>query len=129
MQLFLLASERKMKAELAPLIRKSYCWIFFLPHRAAGGILVPDQGLNLCPLRWKRRVLATGPSGKSLHTRVFDVMGPPLPTPQGRGSCLEAAIIEVSLGGRVIGANLQAPWMAVGTLKPLETDSLLMGLR
>ena len=56
-------------------------------------------------------------------------MGPPLPTPQGRGSCLEAAIIEESLGGRVIGANLQAPWMAVGTLKPLETDSLLMGLR
>ena len=32
---------------------------------AACGILFPDQGLNLGPLHWKHRVLATGPSGKS----------------------------------------------------------------
>ena len=25
----------------------------------------PDQGLNLCPLQWKRGVLTTGPPGKS----------------------------------------------------------------
>ena len=26
----------------------------------------PDQGLNLCLLHWKHRVLSTGPPGKSL---------------------------------------------------------------
>ena len=32
----------------------------------------PDQGLNLCPLQWKRRVSTTGPPGKSgiLHFRL-----------------------------------------------------------
>ena len=29
------------------------------------GSQFPDQGLNLCPLQWKRRVLTTGPPGKS----------------------------------------------------------------
>ena len=31
----------------------------------AGRILVPDKGLNLCPLQWKHGVLTTGPPGKS----------------------------------------------------------------
>ena len=30
------------------------------------GIEFPDQGVNLDPLHWECRVLATGPSGKSL---------------------------------------------------------------
>ena len=29
--------------------------------------LLPDQGLNQCPLHWEHEVLATGPPGKSLH--------------------------------------------------------------
>ena len=44
------------------------------------------------------------------------------PTLQGRGSCLKAALIEESLGDRVIDAKLRAPWVAGGTLKPLETS-------
>ena len=36
---------------------------FFLPHHL--GSLFPDQGLNLCPLQWERKVLTTGPPGKS----------------------------------------------------------------
>ena len=35
------------------------------------GSLFPDQGLNLCPLQWKRRVLTTGPPGKSLATPLL----------------------------------------------------------
>ena len=36
---------------------------FFLggAHYEAHGILVPNQGLNLCPLYWKSRILTTGP--------------------------------------------------------------------
>ena len=30
-------------------------------HYEAHGILVPNQGLNLCPLYWKNRILTTGP--------------------------------------------------------------------
>ena len=30
------------------------------------GLQFPDQGWNPCPLHWKRGVLTTGPSGKSL---------------------------------------------------------------
>ena len=30
-------------------------------HYEAHGILVPIQGLNLCPLYWKGRILTTGP--------------------------------------------------------------------
>ena len=33
---------------------------------AACGIQFPDLGSNLGPLHWEHRVLATGPSGKSL---------------------------------------------------------------
>ena len=33
---------------------------------SACGIWLPDQGSNLGPLHWEHRVLATGPSGKSL---------------------------------------------------------------
>ena len=39
---------------------------FFLPHCMSCGILAPDQGLNLYPLKWKHRVQTTGPPGKSL---------------------------------------------------------------
>ena len=35
------------------------------PLIEACGIQFPDQGLNLGPLRWERRVSATGPPGKS----------------------------------------------------------------
>ena len=44
---------------------------------AACGIQFPDQGSNLGPLRWERKVLATGPPGKSSSTflrfHVLDV--------------------------------------------------------
>ena len=35
------------------------------------GIQFPDQGSNPGPLRWERRVLATGPPGKSLNITFF----------------------------------------------------------
>ena len=34
-------------------------------HKHAACGIFPDQGLNSCPLYWKRRVLITGPPGKS----------------------------------------------------------------
>ena len=39
--------------------------LFFLPHCTACGILVPDQGSNICPLQWKPGVLTTRPLAKS----------------------------------------------------------------
>ena len=33
-----------------------------------------DQGLNLAPLHWECRVLATGPPGKSLPVQILLVM-------------------------------------------------------
>ena len=53
------------------------CTAYYLQHAgslvvackllvAACGIQFPDQGSNLGPLHWEHRVLATGPSGKSL---------------------------------------------------------------
>ena len=33
----------------------------------ACGIFLPEQGSNLCPLQWKRRISATGPPGKAFH--------------------------------------------------------------
>ena len=33
------------------------------------GSWFPQQGSNLCPLQWKRRVSTTGPPGKSLFAR------------------------------------------------------------
>ena len=41
----------------------------------ACGILVPEKGLDLCPLPWKRRVLTTGPPGKFLHSSVDGHLG------------------------------------------------------
>ena len=38
----------------------------FWPHRTACGILVPNQGSNLCPLQRKRGVFTTRPPGMSL---------------------------------------------------------------
>ena len=38
---------------------------------AACGIQFPDQGLNLGPLQWELRVLATGPGVKSLSFFVL----------------------------------------------------------
>ena len=53
-------------------ILSSFCLVpstsnvfFFWLCCAACGILVPNQGSNPCPLQWKRRVLTTGPPGKS----------------------------------------------------------------
>ena len=51
-------------------LRFTFFFIYFfiwLPQVlfAACGIQFPDQGLNLGPLYWEHRVLATGPSGKS----------------------------------------------------------------
>ena len=43
---------------------------FFLAVHAACVILVTGQGSNLHPLQWKRRVLTTGPPGKSLSEGV-----------------------------------------------------------
>ena len=40
------------------------CFVLFLAMVHVG-ILVPDQGLNLCPLQWKCGVLTTGLPGKS----------------------------------------------------------------
>ena len=39
---------------------------FFFCHMACG-ILVPDQGLNSCPLQWKCKLLATGSPGNSIY--------------------------------------------------------------
>ena len=38
---------------------------------AVCGIQFPNQGSNPCPLHWKRRVLTTGPPGKSLGAPSF----------------------------------------------------------
>ena len=35
------------------------------------GSWFPDQGLSLCPLNWKHRVLTTGPLGKSHLKKKF----------------------------------------------------------
>ena len=42
--------------------------VFIWPYHGACGILFPDEGSNLHPLQWKRRVLATGHQGS---TQVF----------------------------------------------------------
>ena len=36
------------------------------------GIQFPDQGLNLGPLHWENRILATGAPGKSCHIICLD---------------------------------------------------------
>ena len=45
---------------------------FLAVPRGMRGSLFPDQGSNLCPLRWKRRVSTTGPPGKSLFFLFFN---------------------------------------------------------
>ena len=39
---------------------------FFFLFFGHVGSYFPNQGLNLCPLHWKLRVLTSGPPGKSL---------------------------------------------------------------
>ena len=36
----------------------------------------PDQGLNPCPLHWKRRVLTTRPPGKSREINFNNIYHP-----------------------------------------------------
>ena len=50
---------------------KDFFFFFFWPCSTACGILVPNQGSNPCPLQWKPRVLTTGPTGKSLNSKIF----------------------------------------------------------
>lgn len=38
-------------------------FLFLFSWLCCCGILIPSQGSNLCPVRWKPRVLATGPQG------------------------------------------------------------------
>ena len=54
--------------ELASLVRLIMCYLFIYCqlHHTACRILALDQVSNLCPLQWKRRVLTTGQSRKSL---------------------------------------------------------------
>ena len=47
-------------------------FFFFWPQWAACGILVPQPGIELVPLQWKRRVLTTGPPGKSLMAVISE---------------------------------------------------------
>ena len=37
--------------------------LFVWPHHVIYGILVPQAGLNPCPLHWEYRVLISGPPG------------------------------------------------------------------
>ena len=39
--------------------------IFWGGHAGQHEILLPQTGMNLCPLQWKHEVLATGPPGNS----------------------------------------------------------------
>ena len=47
-------------------VRQKTCFFFFFFYCIAWHVVssFPNQGLNLCPLQWKRRVLTTGPRGK-----------------------------------------------------------------
>ena len=49
-----------LKAELAFFF---VSFFFFLPYHIAYGILVPQLGIEPMPLRWKHRLLTTGPLG------------------------------------------------------------------
>ena len=42
-----------------------YSFFFWLHYALCGNF--PDQGLNLCPLKWKHRLLTPGPLGKFLQ--------------------------------------------------------------
>ena len=45
----------------------------FFCHKAYG--IFPDQELNSCHLCWKRRILTTGPPGKSRKWPCYDALG------------------------------------------------------
>ena len=47
----------------------------FLSGGGARGILVLCPGLNLCPLYWKWGALTTGPPGKPLSVRAYNLRG------------------------------------------------------
>ena len=52
------------------------CFLFFVcffGHKAYG--IFPDQELNSCPPCWKRRILTTGPPGKSRKLPCYDALG------------------------------------------------------
>ena len=47
-------------------LQDAFCLFFFFFFAIPRGMWnFPDQGLNPCPLQWKRGVLSTGPPGKS----------------------------------------------------------------
>ena len=46
-------------------------FFFFLAGHIACGILVPQSGINQCPLQGKRQVLTTGPPGKFQYILFF----------------------------------------------------------
>ena len=62
-----------------------HLFIYFLA--TARGILIPQPGIEPCPLQWKRRVLTTGPLGKSLsvlllgeNDSIYFCTPPPIPS-------------------------------------------------
>ena len=71
----ILAYQKNIKCETKHFHRASARRIYFAFSLSffgctASGIPIPHQGLNLCPLQWKNRVLNTDPPGKS-HTWSF----------------------------------------------------------
>ena len=48
--------------------------VFFWPHHAACGILVPQPGIEPRPPQWKLGILTSGPPGKSQIVRIFRVL-------------------------------------------------------
>ena len=47
---------------------------FFLPHALHGMRNFPDQGWNLCPLKWKHGVRSTGPPVTSLEGSTWGLI-------------------------------------------------------
>ena len=80
---FIMASKGMVTLSIVPL-KKKYSfiwvrWVLVVAHRiflvvvcellvVACGTWFPDQGSNPGPLHWECGVLATGPSGRSLHS-------------------------------------------------------------
>ena len=54
---------------LASFVLEKNLFFFFAPRHVESQF--PHQGLNLCPLHWKCRVLTTVPSGKSSESFFF----------------------------------------------------------
>ena len=59
---------------------------------ASGGTQFPKRGLNLGPLSWEHKVLATGPPGKSHLVILHDMTSEALPTPPKRAGSLPKAL-------------------------------------